>query len=124
VEEAQFEHVGVFRYSQEEGTPAAILKGQVSERIKDQRYHQIMARQKKISYRKQKKRVGSRIEVLVERPGTSPGILGVGRTQGQAPDVDGVVFLTKGKAQPGEIYQAFIARASAYDLYGEIPGPA
>ncbi len=124
VEEAQFEHVGVFRYSQEEGTPAAVLKGQVSERIKDQRYHQIMARQKKISYRKQKKRVGSRIEVLVERPGTSPGILGVGRTQGQAPDVDGVVFLTKGKAQPGEIFEAFITRASAYDLYGEILGPA
>ena len=123
VQEAQFELLGVFRYSKEEGTPAAALKSQVSKKIKDQRYHQIMRLQKQISLQKQKRLVGSRVAVLVERPGKS-NVLWEGRTQGQAPEVDGITFLTKGVTQPGEIVEARITDVTSYDLYGEILGPA
>ncbi len=120
VQESQFEHLGVFRYSKEEGTAAAALKGQVAAKIKDQRYHQIMRLQRRISLRKQKEKIGSRLAVLITRPGTSSGVLWEGRTQGQAPDVDGVTFLRRGIARPGEIIEAVITDATAYDLYGEI----
>jgi ribosomal protein S12 methylthiotransferase len=121
---AQFERLGVFSYSQEEGTPAASLRGQVSDRVKLQRLRRIMALQKRISLRKQKALVGSRVPVLVERPGESPGILWEGRTQGQAPEVDGSTFLTAGKARPGEMVEIQITDAGPYDLYGKILGPA
>jgi ribosomal protein S12 methylthiotransferase len=124
VQEVQFELLGVFRYSKEEGTPAATLKGQVSRKIKDQRYHQIMRLQKQISLQKQKRLVGSRVAVLLERPGKSSSVLWEGRTQGQAPEVDGITFLTKGTSRPGEIVEAQITDATSYDLYGEILGPA
>ncbi|MDH4268550.1 MAG: TRAM domain-containing protein, partial [Deltaproteobacteria bacterium] len=99
-------------------------KGRVSARVKAQRYHQIMRLQRKISLRRQKEKVGTRIPVLIERPGTSPGILFEGRTQGQAPEVDGITFLGQGGARPGEIVAAVITEATAYDLYGKIIGPA
>ncbi len=120
VQESQFEHLGVFRYSKEEGTAAAMLKGQVAAKIKDQRHHQIMRLQRRISLRKQREKIGSRLAVLITRPGTSSGVLWEGRTRGQAPDVDGVTFLRRGSAQPGEIVEAVITDATAYDLYGEI----
>jgi ribosomal protein S12 methylthiotransferase len=124
VRETQFDLLGVFQYSREEGTPAADMKGQVSERIKDRRYHQIMRLQKRISLRKQKKQIGSRVDVLVERPGKSPDVLWEGRTQGQAPEVDGITFLTKGSCRPGEIVKVQINEATSYDLYGKVVGPA
>jgi ribosomal protein S12 methylthiotransferase len=124
VEEAEFEHLGVFRYSKEEGTPAANLKGQVSEKVKTERYHRVMSLQRRISLRKQKSRVGSRVTVLVEREGRSSDVQGEGRTQGQAPEVDGMTFLRRGKACPGEMVEALITDATSYDLYGEILGPA
>jgi len=124
VRETQFDLLGVFRYSCEEGTPAAEMKGQVSERIKDRRYHQIMRLQKQISLRKQKKQIGSRLNVLVERPGKSSDVLWEGRTEGQAPEVDGITFLTKGSCRQGEIVKVKITKATSYDLYGEVLGPA
>ena len=123
VREAEFDHLGVFRYSKEEGTPAASLKGQVPEKIKLERYREVMRLQKRISLRKNKARVGSRVPVLVENAGKSAGILWEGRTPGQAPEVDGMTFLTKGRARRGEIAVALITGATSYDLYGEIPGP-
>jgi ribosomal protein S12 methylthiotransferase len=123
VKEAHFEHLGVFRYSKEEGTAAATLKGHVSARVKEQRYHQIMRLQRQISLRRQKEKVGTHIPVLIERPGKSSGLLWEGRTQGQAPEVDGVTFLRRGRARPGEIVEAVITKATAYDFYGDIIGP-
>jgi ribosomal protein S12 methylthiotransferase len=123
VKEAEFDHLGVFRYSKEEGTSAASLHGQISQRIKTRRYRRVMGLQKRISLRKQRARIGTRVLVLVERPGRSPDVLWEGRTQGQAPEVDGMTFLTKGKAQPGEMVEARITGATPYDLFGEILGP-
>ncbi len=124
VKEAEFDRLGVFPYSREEGTPAANLKGQVPDRIRRERYRKIMSLQKKISLRKQNAMVGSRVPVLVERPGNAPGILWEGRTPGQAPEVDGAIFLSRGDARPGEMVKARITDAGPYDLYGKILGPA
>ncbi|MGB9699158.1 MAG: 30S ribosomal protein S12 methylthiotransferase RimO [Thermodesulfobacteriota bacterium] len=122
VKEAQFDHLGVFIYSREEGTKAAKLKGHIPERIKEERFRQIMLAQRKISWRKQKAKVGRVMEVLIEKPIQKKGILWQGRTPGQAPEVDGVTFLNRGKAALGEIKQVLITKATAYDLYGEILG--
>jgi ribosomal protein S12 methylthiotransferase len=124
VREAQFDRLGVFSYSPEEGTPAALLKDQVQDRIKLRRSRQIMRLQKRISLKKQKALIGSRLPVLVERPGGSPELLWEGRTQGQAPEVDGVTFLTKGRARAGDMVNVRILGAGPYDLFGEILGPA
>ena len=124
VKEAEFDRLGVFPYSREEGTPAASLKGRVPDRVKQERYRKIMSVQKKISLKKQKAMVGSRVPVLVGRPGNAPGILGEGRTQGQAPEVDGIVFLTGRGSRPGEMVKVRITDARPYDLYGKILGPA
>jgi ribosomal protein S12 methylthiotransferase len=124
VREAQFDRLGVFSYSREEGTPAASLKGQVQDRIKLRRCRRIMLLQKRISLKKQKALVDSRVPVLVERPGRSPELLWEGRTPGQAPEVDGVTFLTKGKARPGDLVKVRVLNAGPYDLFGEILGPA
>lgn len=123
IKEAQFDRLGVLRYSREETTPAAALKGQVWEKIKLRRSQQIMSLQKKISLQKHRRLLGTRFPVLVEGPGKSPNILWVGRTQGQAPEVDGFTFLTKGNSCPGDIVEAMITDATAYDLFGEILGP-
>ncbi len=120
VRETEFDRLGVFRYSREEGTPAATVKRQVPDQIKDQRYHKVMALQKQISQRKQQSLIGSRVSVLVEGPGKSARVLWEGRTQGQAPEVDGITFLTKGVARPGDIVETRITDATSYDLYGEI----
>jgi ribosomal protein S12 methylthiotransferase len=124
VREARFDRLGVFAYSREEGTPAASLKGRVPDRIKQVRQRQIMSLQKKISLKKQKALVGSRVPVLVERPGKAPGILWEGRTPGQAPEVDGSIFLTGGDTRPGEMVGVRITDAGPYDLCGKILGPA
>jgi ribosomal protein S12 methylthiotransferase len=83
VKEAEFDRLGVFPYSREEGTPAANLKGQVPDRIRRERYRKIMSLQKKISLRKQNAMVGSRVPVLVERPGNAPGFYGKEEPRGR-----------------------------------------
>lgn len=120
VKEFEFDHLGVFTYSPEEGTRAEKMKGKIPAKIKAERYHQIMTIQRKISLKKQKEQVGSRVEVLIEGSGKKAGVLWEGRTRRQAPEIDGLTFLTKGVGIPGEIVEARITRAGAYDLYGEI----
>jgi ribosomal protein S12 methylthiotransferase len=120
VEEVRFDHLGVFRYSPQEGTPAASMKGQISETVKAKRFDRIMSLQKRISRARLKNFVGASLEVLVEKPGRSP-LSWVGRWAGQAPEVDGVVYVAGESARPGEMVRVKIIRAGAYDLYGEIP---
>jgi ribosomal protein S12 methylthiotransferase len=120
VKEFEFDHLGVFTYSPEEGTRAGKMKGRVPAKIKAERHHQIMSLQRKISRKILEKQIGSRVEVLIEGPGKGPKILWEGRTQRQAPEIDGLTFITKGEGIPGEIVGATIRRVGAYDLYGEI----
>jgi len=118
VEETEFDHLGAFKYSSEEGTPASRLPDQISEEVKEERLGRLMEIQKKISLKKYQQWVGRREEVLVEGPLARRGTLR-GRLQTQAPEIDGCVFL-KGEAQAGDWVIARITQALPYDLIGQI----
>jgi ribosomal protein S12 methylthiotransferase len=118
VREIEFDHLGAFKYSAEEGTPASRLPDPIPESVKEERLRILMEIQKKISLKKYRQMVGRKMEVLVEGPNHQGGVLR-GRLQIQAPEIDGCVFL-KGKARPGDWVEARITQALPYDLVGEI----
>jgi ribosomal protein S12 methylthiotransferase len=120
VEEGHFDRLGVFRYSREEGTAAAELPEQISERVKNERYKRLMKAQARISFRKNRALVGRIEPVLVEGVSEETELLLRGRSVRQAPDVDGQVYITAGRAEVGEIVPLRITDSSEYDLIGEI----
>ncbi len=115
VKETEFDHLGVFTYSPEEGTPAQGLKQTVPTDVAADRLDRIMKAQARISLRKNSALVGSRVRVLVD--GMEDMTL-VGRMQTQAPEVDGVVYLSETEAAPGEFLDVTITDATEYDLVG------
>lgn len=116
VERIQFDRVGVFTYSREEGTPAARLKNRVSEKNAEARYHALMRLQQGISLRRNQSFVGKTLEVLVE--GESDNGM-FGRSYRDAPEIDGLVYLPGSTARQGEFVRATIAEAAEYDLVSE-----
>jgi len=116
VQQAAFDHLGVFTYSQEEGTPAALLPSQLSKRVKEARFQEIMELQKDLVSRLLTCMYNKEIEVLVERQVDAE--MFSGRCQGQAPDVDGRVLLCNSEAQIGEFVNAVIYDSRGYDLVG------
>jgi ribosomal protein S12 methylthiotransferase len=118
VGETQFDHLGAFKYSAEEGTPASRLPHPIPEGVKEKRLRTLMEAQKKISLKKYQAMVGQIRVVLVEGPLRERGVLR-GRLQTQAPEIDGSVFLN-GKARPGDWVEARIAQALPYDLMAQI----
>lgn len=120
VNEGHFERVGVFRYSREEGTAAAVLPGQIQERSKKSRLQKLMKAQSRVSFRKNRALVGNNEPVLVEGFSEETELLLRGRSIRQAPDVDGLVYITAGQAQVGDIVELRITDSSEYDLIGEI----
>ena len=121
VRNEKFDRVGVFTYSREENTAAYDMADQVPERVKRGRRSELMTTQAEISLGKNRALVGSEMEVLVE--GAMPGRAARlrGRTSGQAPEIDGSVFLV-GDAQPGEFVRARIDKALSYDLHATVAG--
>jgi ribosomal protein S12 methylthiotransferase len=120
VREEQFDHVGVFRYSHEEGTHSFTLDELVDEETMAQRAQQLMSLQRGISKRRLRTKVGSEIEVLVEGVSDESELLLQGRHRGQAPEVDGVVLLTDDLAQPGDLRRARVTHAADYDLVASL----
>jgi ribosomal protein S12 methylthiotransferase len=116
VKEAEFEHLGVFTYSPEEGTAAAKLPRRVPRRTAQARLNAIMKAQSKISLKKNRALIGSTKRVLVDR---MEDLVLIGRTEGQAPEIDGVVYLSEVDAMPGEFVDVKITDAREYDLMGE-----
>jgi ribosomal protein S12 methylthiotransferase len=119
VERMRFERLGVFRFSPEEGTRAARMRGQVSEKVKRKRFDQLMELQKQISLEHTQTFVGKRVTVLIEGPLGEKGIV-TGRMATQAPDIDGQVLIIRGSAPPGKMVDVRITQAHPYDLEGEI----
>ncbi len=112
-----FDHVGVFTYSQEEGTEAARRTDQIPDDVKEERRDYLMSLQRSISRTRNQRFVGRSIEVLVEKEWPQgQGIIGRGRKD--APDVDGLVYVRKVNAQPGQIIVVDIVSALEYDLVG------
>lgn len=120
LEEVQFEHVGIFAYSNEEGSVSEFYDGQVSESEKHTRVEHIHTLQSSISAKIQNKYVGTVQDVLVEGLSRETDLLLEGRSRFQAPDIDGCVLINDGQAQPGDIVQVEISEAQTYDLVGGI----
>lgn len=120
VEETQFDRLGVFCYSREEGTPAAEMKDQVSERVKRERHKKLMRAQARVSFKRNRRLIDTVTEVMVEGYSEETELLLKGRTSQQAPDIDGQVYITAGQANVGEIVRLKITDSSDYDLIGEI----
>ena len=120
VEAAQFDNVGVFTYSDEESTASYDLPDRVPVRVKQARRRKLMSLQKKISARKNRARVGERLNVLVEGTHADSDLLLTGRSAGQAPEIDGQVILNEGTAEPGSFVTAEVTEAHPYDLVARI----
>jgi ribosomal protein S12 methylthiotransferase len=120
VSDFKFDHLGIFRYRDEEGTAASKLTPKVPEELKEERYHAIMKLQSKVSCKKNRSRVGQVQEVLIEKAAPAELYALQGRTEFQAPEVDGIVYIEKGKASPGSFVTVHITRGLTYDLVGKI----
>jgi ribosomal protein S12 methylthiotransferase len=119
VQEIEFDRIGVFQYSSEEGTPAASLGNQVPQEVKEARYREIMELQAKISLKKNLGLIGTVQRVLVEGYCPETRYLLKGRMASQAPDIDGEVYITRGTAT-SRMVNLRITHASEYDVVGEI----
>lgn len=117
VEEERFQRLGVFAYSQEEGTPAGDREDQIPEDIKEMRLDQIMRTQLNISYQHNQELVGSVLEVLVEAEDEDGSY--IGRSRYDAPEIDNSVIFTSARdLEPGDIVNVYIDDAFDYDLAG------
>jgi len=126
IDQQRFEHLGVFTYSVEPGTPAEKLPNRVAAKVVKRRHNELMAMQQKIAFQWTQSRVGSSVDVLLDNElDDQPGVW-IGRTAAEAPDIDGLVYVT---SQPGDELQAGkfvrceIAAADGYDLIAVPVGP-
>ncbi len=120
-----FDHVGVFTYSHEEGTTAHDLRDDVPAATKKKRRNALMAQQKRIVARAQKRRVGAEVQVMVDGPSPEHELVWRGRLAGQAPEIDPVVYFTDAnleKLRPGALLQAEIVGSREYDLVVRLRG--
>lgn len=120
IQRHEFDHVGVFTFSPEEGTPAYNLPNQLPQAIKDERRDILMELQQPISLRKNQQEIGRVVDVLIEQENPSTGEL-IGRSARFAPEVDGQVYV-RGQARLGTIVPVAIKEADTYDLYGVVGG--
>ncbi|HEY0715960.1 MAG TPA: radical SAM protein, partial [Polyangia bacterium] len=126
VKSAELDRVGVFNYSREEGTTAALLPNRVPQKEIDARRRELLRIQRQISKKKMKAMRGREIEVLVEGPSEESEYVLVGRHEGQAPEIDGQVFLTLGPDDApavGTIVRARVTGSAEYDLAAEVLTP-
>ena len=118
IEEMQFDHVGVFTYSIENGTPAQILGDPIPQEVKEARRQELMTLQAGISYQKNQKLCGKVLNMLVEGVDQENGVL-IGRTYRDAPEIDGLV-IAEGTGEVGELLPVRITAAMQHDLFGQV----
>ncbi|MHB1350209.1 MAG: 30S ribosomal protein S12 methylthiotransferase RimO [Desulfobulbus sp.] len=116
----RLDHVGLFSYADEEGSPAFLLPDKITEEEKQARYERVMECQAAISAARQQRFVGRVEPVLIEGVSDESDLLLEGRTRYQAPDIDGCVYITAGRADQGDIAPVLITEAHTYDLVGEL----
>ncbi len=119
VEWAGLDHVGVFLYSPEDGTRSVELEGAVAPEVAEERRQTLMETQRPISRERMELRIGTELDVLVEGVSDESEFLLQGRWWGQAPEVDGSVYLANGTADAGEIRRVLVTDASDYDLMAD-----
>ncbi len=118
--EMEFDHLGVFTYSHEEDTEAFSREDSVSPHEKQRRRDELMEQQAAISFRKNLERVGHSAVVLVEGFSAESELLLAGRTEGQAPDIDGTVLINDGWSEAGTFATVEFTEAHPYDLVGKV----
>jgi ribosomal protein S12 methylthiotransferase len=119
VEDTAFDRLGVFTYSVEEGTPAATMPDQVPADVMAARAHQVEDLQDSLAWQRQKALYGTKQTVLVDGASADPAFPFEGRTAGQAPEIDGVVYLRDPKLSPGRFAEVRIVEVDGYELVGE-----
>jgi ribosomal protein S12 methylthiotransferase len=119
VEDAAFDRLGVFTYSVEEGTPSASMPGQVPADVMAARAHQVQELQDRLAWPRQKALYGTKQTVLVDGASADPAFPFEGRTAGQAPEIDGVVYLRDPKLSPGRFAEVRIVEVDGYELVGD-----
>ena len=112
----QFERLGVFTYSLEEDTPAARLDGRVDARVAEERRNALMATQQEIAFQWNASQIGKRLDVLLDRPHPEEPNVWIGRTYADAPDIDGLVFVTGEGLAEGDLQPCEIVTSQGYDL--------
>ena len=121
VEKQRFENAGVFQYSQEEGTVAGAMENQIDPEIKENRYHELMALQAGISEEIHQEREDVELDVLVEGFDEENPQLAVGRSQHEAPDIDGNIFIENaGALEVGQMVRVRILQGFTYEMVGEL----
>jgi ribosomal protein S12 methylthiotransferase len=120
MEWARFEHAVVFRYSDEDTCDAHHLPDKVPPLVAANRARKLAALQRRIAREKNRALIGRELEVLVEGPSEDHDLVMKGRHAGQAPEIDGNVYLSDGEAYPGEMRRVRVAQASDWDLVGEL----
>jgi ribosomal protein S12 methylthiotransferase len=120
VEQAEFDRVAVFLYSDEDDTPAVRLDGKVDRTVMDDRRNELLSMQEAIATARGRARIGSVLEVLVEGLSDETEWLLEGRHQGLAPEIDGAVYINEGTAEAGQLANVQITDAATYDLVGRI----
>lgn len=119
IEEFEFDRIGAFRYSPEEGTHSYTCKPLVPPSVSYRRYRKVMALGRRISTRRNKMLKGKVIDVLIEGVGDEDGFVLRGRHLGQAPEVDGVTYVVSTNAQIGDMVRGRVVKADAFDLVVE-----
>ena len=120
VREAEFDRLGAFSYSPEEGTPAARMKDQIPEEVKKDRYDRLMSLQSGISLKKNRARIGETDQVLITDINEEG--MALGRSRLEAPETDGEILIFCGNRKPqiGSFVNVRITDADIYDLKGEL----
>ena len=118
IREVKFDDMGAFKYSPQDGTPAARMADQIPEDVKEDRYHRLMSVQAEISEENDRNLIGTETEVLVEElVDNGDGLVAKGRAEFQAPEVDGNVYIENpGDLKPGDFCKVRIVDGYAYDL--------
>ena len=124
IRNVEFDRVGVFTYSDEEGTPAFDLPDKVDARTARRRRARLMKEQARISRKRNRARIGSTVRVLFEGESAESDLLWQGRMETQAADIEGCVLITDAPEDfeplPGEFVNVLITEAHEYDLVGRI----
>ena len=122
VDEMEFDRLGAFTYSPEEGTPAETMEGQIPEEVKEERRDEIMELQQEISLEKGNDRIGQELLVMIEGKVSGESAY-IARTYGDAPKVDGYIFVQTGEREllmTGDFAKVRVTGALEYDLIGEL----
>ncbi|MFF2155540.1 30S ribosomal protein S12 methylthiotransferase RimO [Paenibacillus chitinolyticus] len=119
VQDVQFDRLGVFTYSMEENTPASRLPGQVPDEVKEYRAAALMELQREISNRRGGRRLGEAVDVLIERYDGRNDVY-IGRSQYDAPEIDGEVFVTGTNIGIGGVVKVRVTHSFEFDLSGEV----